>query len=194
MQADPTDPLSDFGRKLLKLDPNAYSTLLPKGPGNAAAKDLLEVARPADLLAGPVARADEADALLVGLWLYYDWLRQAHERAQLLPGATGSFWHAICHRREGDFANAKYWYARCENHPVRATLAANAPRLVNELPADKSLLRLIAPAGWDPAAFVDLVEQVHNHPDDPRHTIAVALQKMEWQTLFDHCTRCAAGR
>jgi hypothetical protein len=73
------------------------------------------------------------------------------------------------------------------------TLTANAPRLINEMPADKSLLRLIAP-GWNHAAFVDLVEKVHRTRDDPRHAAAVALQRLEWQLLFDHCTRSAAGR
>jgi len=43
---DPTDPLSPLGRKLLKLDPNAYGELVPRGSGNAsaaaaAARDLL---------------------------------------------------------------------------------------------------------------------------------------------------------
>jgi hypothetical protein len=39
---------------------------------------------------------------------------------QQLRDATDSlsFWHAIMHRREGDFWNSKYWYARCRNHPA----------------------------------------------------------------------------
>jgi len=41
---------------------------------------------------------------------------------------------------------------------------------------------------------VDVVEQVHESPGDPRHAVAVALQKLEWQLLFDHCTRGAAGK
>ena len=75
---------------------------------------------------------------------------------------------------------------------VESETLANAPRLINEMPADKSLLRLIA-TGWNPSAFVDLVEQVHDKPNDPRHRAAVALQRLEWQLLFDHCTRQAAG-
>jgi len=193
MQEDPTDPLSSLGRKLLRLDPAAYSELVPAGAGNAVAKDLLESTQPADLVAEKVARPDDARAVLAGLWLYFDWLDESHRISQDLPSPTGSFWHAIMHRREGDFSNSKYWYARCQNHPLLAAIGANAARLVNNMPADKSLLRLIVPA-WNPNAFVDLVETVHDHPDDPRHAVAVALQKLEWQLLFDHCTRGAAGR
>jgi hypothetical protein len=188
---DPTDPLSPLGRRLLKLDPNAYGELVPSGEGNATARDLLEGVQASDLITGPIARRDEANGLLAGLWLYFDWLDQSHTISQKIESPTGSFWHAIMHRREGDFANSKYWYARCASHPVLATLAASAGQLVNSMPADKSLFRLVA-SGWNPNAFVDLVEQVHEKPDDPRHAVAVSLQRLEWQALFNHCARVSA--
>ena len=189
---DPTDPLSSLGRRLLKLDPHAYGLLVPNGDGNATARDLLESAQPQDLLASPMKSRDDARAMLSGLWLWFDWLDQSHTISQGIDTPTGSYWHAIMHRREGDFGNSKYWFARCRNHPALATMAAQAPAVVNSLPADKSLLRLIM-SGWNPDAFVDLVEQVHESPDDPRHRVAVTLQRLEWQTLFDRCTRAAAG-
>jgi len=189
-----TDGLSPLGRKLLKLDPAAYTRLVPSGEGVATARDLLRGVQPAELIAaGSVAQPDEANALLAGLWLYFDWLDESHRISQSIDTPTGSFWHAIMHRREGDFSNSKYWYARCASHPSMQTLAVQAPRLINTMPADKSLLRLIA-TGWNPNAFVDLVEQVHKSPDDPRHAAAVALQRLEWQVLFDECARRAAGR
>jgi hypothetical protein len=193
MEQDPTDPLAPIGRKLLKLDPDAYRTLVHPGPGNPAAKDILDGTHPRDLIAGPIARPDDADAMLAGLWLYFDWLEPSHRISQDLPGATGAFWHAILHRRDGDFSNSKYWYARCRNHPILPAIGANVSRIVNEMPADKSLLRLITP-GWNPDAFVDFVEQIHTQSNDPRYTLGVAIQKIEWQMLFDHCTRSAAGR
>lgn len=189
---DPTDPLSPLGRRLLKLDPNAYDKLVPSDAGNATARDLLAGVRSSELIAPAVIRQDDADALLAGLWLYFDWLDESHRISQSIETPTGSFWHAIMHRREGDFSNSKYWYARCVNHPSLHSLAGKAPQLVSAMPADKALLRLIA-TGWNPNAFVDLVEQVHQSPDDSRHAVAVALQRLEWQVLFDHCSRSAAG-
>jgi hypothetical protein len=112
-----------------------------------------------------------------------------------LRDATESlaFWHAIMHRREGDFSNSKYWFARCRGHAVLGTMASYANDILHPLPADKSLLRLMR-NGWDPDAFVDLTEQVYDRPDDARHGAAVALQRIEWRLLFNHCARSAAGK
>ncbi len=190
---DPTDPLSPKARHLLKLDPDAYAALVPDGPGSNEAKDLLETIRPGELLAsGIVTRPADGQAMLAGLWLWHDWLDESHAILQGLHGASGSFWHAIMHRREGDFANAKYWYARCADHPILPSLNAQASAILNPLPADKSLLRLTA-GGWNTNAFVDFVEQLHGQPNDTRQWIAVALQRLEWRALFDHCTRGAGG-
>ena len=191
---DPTDPLSATARHLLKLNPAAYEALVVQTrEGSVEARDLLESTTPAQLLSsGVVERPDEGDAMIAGLWLWHDWLDESHAISQGLHGASGSFWHAIMHRREGDFANAKYWYARCADHPVLPSLNAQASAILNPLPADKSLLRLIA-GGWNGAAFVDFVAQVHDQPADPRCRIAVALQRLEWRVLFDHCVRVAGG-
>ena len=35
------------------------------------------------------------------------------------------------------------------------------------------------------------VEAVHDTPDDPRHSVAVQLQQLEWRVLFEHGTRAA---
>jgi hypothetical protein len=190
---DPTDPLSPLARKLLKLDPAAYSKLIVAGGGGSPpARDILQGVRAEELVATPAPRMIDARAMLAGLWLYFDWLDESHTISQGIEAPTGSFWHAIMHRREGDFSNSKYWYARCATHPALAPLAARAGPFVNESPADKSLLRIVA-SGWNPNGFVDLVQAVHDSPHDPRHKLAIALQRIEWQTLFDHCTRAALG-
>lgn len=219
-----TDPRSELVTKILASA--TYEALVPQDGPTEAGRDLLRGATPEQLLIVPLADVAAGYAMLAGLWLWVDGLHESHEIAQKSPAdlaarprgpslkmmtdkssgedltSTLSFWHAIMHRREGDFWNSKYWYDRCRNHPALAAIGANASAIVNPLPADKPLLRLTV-NGWDPAAFVDLVEIVHRNPSDPpnppdppdpRHRVAVALQQLEWRMLFDHCTRLAAGR
>ncbi|WP_428940101.1 hypothetical protein [Fontivita pretiosa] len=190
------DALSRIGRQLLRLDAATAYTRLVVGQaqaGSQAARAMLESITARDLIDGPVHSPDDAEAMLAALWLRHDWLEPAHRIVQRIETETGSFWHAILHRREADFANSKYWYRRAAEHPINPTLAVRAGDIINPYPADKSLFRIIA-QGWNASAFVDLVEQLHDRPDDPRHRLCVAIQEIEWQTLFVHCTRAASGR
>lgn len=190
----PTDPLSNLARTILRDDAaSAYTALVPRQTGSADAGQKLAAMSPADCFSGRIGSADDAASVLSGLWLWQDYLDESHHVSQQIQSATGSFWHAIMHRREGDFWNSKYWYARCENHPAYAVLAAQAREILDRAPANKSLLRLTL-SGWQPNAFVDLVEEVHNQTNDPRHAVAVSLQQLEWRVLFDHCVRQAVMR
>jgi hypothetical protein len=189
-----TDALSPAVHEILNLGgPDTYTHLVVHGDGNRDAADRLRKLTPEQVLMRPVVSLSDARALLSGLWLWHDWLDSSHTISQEIHTPTGSFWHAIMHRREGDFSNSKYWYARCQGHPVLQSMAAYANDVLHPLPADKSLLRLTR-GGWDPNAFVDLVEQVHDKPGDTRQNAAVVLQKLEWRLLFNHCMREASGQ
>jgi len=52
---------------------------------------------------------------LEGLWwdAKGDWTK-SHESAQRDEGPDGCWVHAYLHRKEGDMANAKYWYRRAD--------------------------------------------------------------------------------
>ncbi len=179
------DVLSPLARELAALKPEAaYTRLVVGDAGDEQARQMLEAVSPEKLVVGRVVSLPDAQALLSALWLWHDWLDQSHTISQAIHTPTGSYWHAILHRREGDFSNAKYWYARCANHPVLPSLARVAAGVVHPLPADKTFLRLIRD-GWDSDVFVDLCEELHKRPDDPRHSIAVRLQQIEWRILFD---------
>lgn len=119
---------------------------------------------------------DGHDAIKAGLWLYVDELDRSHAYSQDLHSPTGSFWHAIMHRREGDFPNAKYWYRKAGAHP-----AMNNIDLAGGGSASGSAM-----AGYDPLVFVDRVERanVRCERDSPD---LVALQHHEWRALFEWC-------
>jgi hypothetical protein len=81
------------------------------------------VEAPADL--GPPLRALWHDAR-------GDWPR-AHECAQQTPGPDGAWVHAYLHRKEGDTANAAYWYARAGRPEPAVALAAEWESMVRAL-------------------------------------------------------------
>jgi hypothetical protein len=165
---------------------------VPAGEGSVDTRVILQSLAADQLLNRFSSNRNDGRAMLAGLWLWHDFLSESHALSQQIDTPNGAYWHAIMHRREGDFSNSKYWLARCVNHPIYPTLAVKADDVIRPYPADKSVFRLTS-QGWDGPAFVDLVEQVHARPADPRHGLAVALQQLEWRLLFDHCTRGAAG-
>lgn len=184
-----TDPLSPQAHQIIQ-DGRYNQLVVASSP---AAEDALSNISAEQLLTVPIRSPLHAQAMLAGLWLWRDGLNQSHAISQGIDDPTGSFWHAIMHRREGDFGNSKYWYARCEQHPILPSLSARAATILNPLPADKSLLKLNL-NGWNPSVFVDLTQRLHNQPADPMFEAIVALQQMEWRVLFDYCTRQATGR
>lgn len=184
MHSPNVEHLTERARALLKhLTPDTYTRLLVRHEPVEPKKpiDELRTLSNDDLFATAVKRADEASCVLAGLFLLFDQLDLAHRLVQELSSAGGSFWHAIMHRREGDFSNSKYWYARCANHPALGSITQAASPLVKQ----------IGLRGWSGPAMVDLVEDVADRPSDPRHAIAIELQQLEWRMLFEHCVRAA---
>ena len=187
------DVLSPQARSIMEANrAAAYTRLVVAGEGGAEVQQLLTRLTPEGVLKGKVGNLDEARATLAALWLWHDCLDESHTISQAIATPTGSFWHAIMHRREGDFSNAKYWYARCRHHPALDEVAALGRATLGPSAATGPLHALMDDR-WDPDAFVDIVEAVHRKPDDPLYTMAVGLQRMEWQALFAHCARRAAG-
>jgi hypothetical protein len=74
---------------------------------------------------------------LVALWhdAKGDWER-AHEVAQDVEDATGSWVHAYLHRKEGDEGNAAYWYRKAGKPVERGPLGAEWTRIVTALLSD----------------------------------------------------------
>ncbi len=188
------DHLSPIGARIVKFNqPSAYHALVVKGQGNLDARAILENLKPADLLSAPIVDHDAAAGVLAGLWLWHDWLDESHRICQAIETPTGSFWHAIMHRREGDFSNSKYWFARVVDHPAYPSIANIADAVLDPLPVDNAWVRLTH-GGWRPERFVDLVESAHDAADNPRLPVLVNLQQLEGRMLFDYGVRTAVGK
>jgi hypothetical protein len=170
------------------LEPERLPELGPGRP-NEAARPLLAGLSPASLAAPAAVRdGDMARCCLAGLWLYHDFLDESHRISQEIATRSGSYWHALMHRREPDYGNAGYWFRRVGDHPVFGPLAD----AVRALPAPPEAAGLTRSPRWDPFAFVNLCAAAAGRGDETER-FCRTVQLLEWRLLFDHCWRQATG-
>ncbi len=101
---------------------------------------------------------------------------QGHTIAQALRTREACYWHAIYHRLEPDFWNAKYWFRQVENHPTHPQLSREA-----------SVLGYSSGKSWDGSRFVDFVEQSVSSNNPRQIHLAESVQWLEWNLLFRFC-------
>ncbi|MBX3422296.1 MAG: hypothetical protein KF752_12145 [Pirellulaceae bacterium] len=121
------------------------------------------------------------------LWLLACDLERSHAISQLLHDPSGSYWHAIMHRREGDYSNSKYWIRQAGRHPVFSQLAhvvrQRQPELAEELANQPTASRQ---SNSDAAWVESLVDTVHYACTctSARSDLMVLVGWWEWQLLF----------
>jgi len=123
-------------------------------------------------------QAHSPEGAMSGLYLYFSCLDEAHSIAQNLESADGSFWHGIMHRQEPDAGNAAYWFRQTGEHPIFPTLCEEARRQGFDTGKE-----------WDPFEFIRFCESARSQPGSDHESIAMRVQLVEWQLLFDHCAR-----
>jgi hypothetical protein len=85
----------------------------------------------------------EPDSMLAGLLLYLNCWDDAHNIAQDIPTADGSYWHAIVHRMEPDAANSGYWFRRVGRHAIFPDLQTRAQAIAKQYPQSGLLPRIL---------------------------------------------------
>lgn len=114
--------------------------------------------------------------LAAALWLYVDDLESSHAVSQGIDTPTGSCLHAMMHRREGDFGNARHWYQKVGVHPAQSRISSAG----GGAGSGTSL------GPFDALEFVGRVERAVGRGENGRSEL-VAIQRREWRTLFEWC-------
>jgi hypothetical protein len=114
-----------------------------------------------------------------GLYLYFSFWDHAHSTAQDIATPEGAYWHAIVHRQEPDAGNSSYWFHQVGAHAIFPALREEA-----------AALGLDFGPRWNPTRFIDYCDEARHDREAERR--ALAVQRAEWQLLFDYCNRLRA--
>jgi len=202
-----SEPEMEIFGLLLAAWPAAMRELSPRGADGKIAELVADAERKME---GRMAKAsaEHKCALRAGMWLLADDLDRAHKICQDIATPYGSAWHAVMHRREGDFSNALYWWRLArdvrwdgagESDPPRARHGvADAVRGVLVKMRDGGVVvptavmweKELEMRGYDPSRFVELVEAAERESGAGGwRDVLVAVQRVEWMGLFMECVK-----
>ena len=159
----------------MAFSPASYGTAVAPFIDGALTASELAAVDPSTLFPGSIFPREA----MAGLWLLFDDLDRSHTISQGLSSPEAAFWHGIMHRREPDPSNAAYWFRRMGRHAVFPSIAAAAAEVGYPGVASQ----------WDPFAWIDYWERARVRPGSRDQALALAVQRIEWEILFDYCAR-----
>ena len=128
---------------------------------------------------------EQKQSLRCGLLLLNDDLHASHDISQSIKTSTGSFWHAIMHRREGDASNANYWWRLTGEHPAFALIFENARKYLQNRSEPKArdfAEKMEREDKWNPVDFTQACSDA-----GPNDEWLRGLQLLEMTTLMTWC-------
>lgn len=183
--------------------------LFADAPWDEALGDAIRGTEPEELFQRATIRDPSAAVgAVIGLRIWNDEFAAAHNLAQGLDDPTGSYWHAICHRREGhrdrgleaNLDNARHWFRRAGDHPAYETVYRDALNVLSEAGfgfrwATEAQSLLEQRGKWDPMMLVDWFGQVERGVlSQATRSLLEEIQWREIATLTDWCAEQALSQ
>jgi len=156
------------------------------GPGpRSEGESLSSLNAKIDALFDEHGRPQKAELIRSLILLWHDHLEPSHCLSQDKHNPDGSLVHAIMHRREPDYSNAKYWWRSTGEHVCFPDIASKVEPLLSD---DPDLASQILPKGnWDSHAFTDAVSAGIREPaDSPRHQLLKEVQRAETDAVLEY--------
>lgn len=168
----------------------------------------LKSASAEELFAGFTIRDPQMSACVIaGLYLWNDNFHASHNLCQAVHTDTGSYWHGLCHRREGhqgeglvsNLSNARYWFRRVGEHPAfdlvyRSVLSTLDTTGSGFRWAEEAAQELRARHHWDPGTVINWVAQADAHTLPAQaEEILGEVQWREIDLLVDWCLQQAVA-
>jgi hypothetical protein len=170
--------------ELAELGPGPRADVEPLGQLNARLDAALGLAHMGN---------EQGQLLRAVVLLWHDHLDASHSLAQAVENRDGSYVHAIMHRREPDYGNAKYWFHRVGRHSCYESLAAGAAGLIQKAGPESGWKKqkLLPEGRWDAFGFVDACEEVaaeRRKASSPNANAALLqqIQRVEFELLITY--------
>ena len=171
--------------------------LVPEKEWDSELTTQIQATSTADLFDGRALKDTSlANAVKSALLLWNDALDDSHDISQDVRSKTGSYWHGIMHRREPDYSNSKYWFARVGSHPIFPALRVRVLDILKAEPSRSAQLARYAEAiaqndNWDAPQFIDWCQDAAGHADDEVVEFLQTVQVEEIKLLLDYSCRNA---